>query len=47
VTLDVTDYVLRKRGIDMWARVRSKLRMRPKEPQEDKKEAKGKERKKK
>jgi signal peptidase I len=32
VTLDVTEYVLQRRGIDMWGRVRSALRMKPKQP---------------
>ena len=42
VTLDVTDYLLRRRGIDMWARARVKLGMKPRvdEKQEKTKEEK-------
>jgi signal peptidase len=32
VTLDITEYMLQRRGIDMWGRVRSFLRMKPKQP---------------
>jgi signal peptidase len=32
ITLDVTEYMLRRRGIDMWGSVRSFLRMKPKKP---------------
>jgi signal peptidase len=32
VTLDVTEYLLQRRGIDMWGRVRTFLRMKPKQP---------------
>jgi signal peptidase len=35
VTLDITDYVLRRRGIDMWGRVRARLGMKPKKPEAD------------
>jgi signal peptidase I len=46
ITMDVTEYILRSRGIDMWARVRSALRMKPKKPEvpekPDKKEEEGK-----
>lgn len=33
VSLDVTEYMLRRRGIDMWVEVRSFLRMKPKKPE--------------
>ena len=33
ITLDVTEYMLRRRGIDMWARTRAVLRMKPKKPE--------------
>lgn len=38
VTLDVTEYMLQRRGIDMWGRVRSFLRMKPKKPGPDEKQ---------
>jgi signal peptidase len=34
VTLDVTEYMLQRRGIDMWGQVRHFLRMKPKKPEE-------------
>ncbi len=35
VVLDVTEYALRRRGIDMWGRVRTALRLKPKKPQNE------------
>jgi signal peptidase len=32
ITLDVTEYMLRKRGVDMWGSVRAFLRMKPRKP---------------
>jgi len=32
ITLDVTEYMLQKRGIDMWGSVRAFLRMKPRKP---------------
>ncbi len=46
VVLDVTEYVLRKRGIDMWGRVRAALRLKPKKPQNDEVREKPKDKKK-
>ncbi|MGD0817722.1 MAG: S26 family signal peptidase [Methanomassiliicoccales archaeon] len=36
ITLDITEYMLRRRGIDMWGKIRSVLRMKPKKPEEEK-----------
>ena len=38
VALDVTEHLLRKRGIDMWGRARAKLGMKPKKTDEEDKE---------
>ena len=47
VTLDITDYVLRRRGIDMWGRVRAKLGLKLKKPEaiEEPKKSTGKKKK--
>ena len=37
VVLDVTEYMLARRGIDMWARVRARLGMKPKKKEEEEK----------
>jgi signal peptidase len=38
ITLDVTEYMLRRKGIDMWGRVRKTLRIKPKEPEAEEKQ---------
>jgi signal peptidase len=37
VILDVTEFMLRRKGIDMWGRVRMALRMKPKKPEVEEK----------
>jgi signal peptidase I len=33
ITLDVTEFMLRRKGIDMWEKVRKSLRMKPRKPE--------------
>lgn len=40
IVLDVTEYALRRKGIDMWGRVRAALRMKPKKPDAEEKPVK-------